>query len=156
NIFYPHRWTLAYSETNLGSGALAVPVYWMSGNPYVAHNFVLLLSFVFTATGTYYLVRELFGDRRAAVVAAITFACCPYVFAHLPHIQLMMTAGLPFSMFAFHRLADMPGPGRGAALGLVMGIQALFCGYYAVFLLLMVGFAVLTVAATRGYVLNLR
>ena len=29
NIFYPHRWTLAYSEANLGAGALAAPVYWL-------------------------------------------------------------------------------------------------------------------------------
>src|SRR5712671_3414897 len=28
NIFYPHRGTLAYSEGNLGAGALAMPVYW--------------------------------------------------------------------------------------------------------------------------------
>src|SRR2546422_1662220 len=118
NIFYPHRGTLAYSEANLGAGALAVPVYWWTRNPYAAHNFVMLLSFVLSATGTYYLVRYLTRSRRAAVISAICFAYCPFVFAHLPHIQLLMTAGLPFSMLAFHRLADSPTPGRGAALGL--------------------------------------
>src|SRR4029077_13097441 len=123
NIFYPRRWTLAYSETNLGAGALPVPVYWATRNPYAAHNFVLLLSFVLSATGMYYLTRYLMNDRRAAVVGAICFAYCPYVFAHLPHIQLLMTAGLPFSLLAFHRLADRPGAGRGAALGAIMGVQ---------------------------------
>src|SRR6266851_1015663 len=34
NIFYPHRGTLAYSESNLGAGVLAVPAYWMTRNPY--------------------------------------------------------------------------------------------------------------------------
>jgi len=56
NIFYPHRGTLAYSESNLGAGALAIPVYWATRNPYAAHNFVFLLSFVLSAVGTYYLV----------------------------------------------------------------------------------------------------
>jgi hypothetical protein len=149
NIFYPHRWTLAYSETNLGAGALAVPVYWATGNPYAAHNFVLLLSFVLSATGMYCLVRYLMADRRAAVVAAIGFAFCPYVFAHLPHIQLLMTAGLPFSLLAFHRLADGPSVGRGAALGVIMAAQAFFCAYYAVFVMLMVGYAVVFVAVSR-------
>jgi hypothetical protein len=149
NIFYPHRWTLAYSETNLGAGALAVPVYWATRNPYAAHNFVLLLSFVLSATGMYYLVRYLMNDRRAAVVAAICFAYSPYVFAHLPHIQLLMTAGLPFSLLAFHRLADRPGAGRGVALGAIMGAQAFFCAYYAVFVMLMVGYAVVFVAVSR-------
>src|SRR6266404_5132662 len=74
NIFYPHRWTLAYSESNLGAGVLAVPAYWMTRNPYFAHNFVVLLAFLLTATGTYYLVRYLTGDRRAAAVSAICFA----------------------------------------------------------------------------------
>jgi len=27
NIFYPHRWTLAHSENNLGAGALAMHLY---------------------------------------------------------------------------------------------------------------------------------
>jgi hypothetical protein len=149
NIFYPHRWTLAYSESNLGAGSLAVPVYWLTHNPYAAFNFVTLLSFVFSAVGTYYLVRYLTGSRPASVVSAICFAYCPYVFAHTPHMQLLWTAGLPFSMLAFHRLADAPSPGRAAALGLTMAVQALFCGYYGVFVMLMVGFAVLMGAAWR-------
>ena len=65
NIFYPHRGTLAYSENNLGAGALAIPVYWATRNPYAAHNFVMLLSFVLSGAGMYYLVRYLTGDRRA-------------------------------------------------------------------------------------------
>ena len=149
NIFYPHRGTLAYSEANLGAGVLASPVYWATGNPYAAHNFALLSSFVLSATGSYYLVRYLVGDRRAAAIAGICFAFCPYVFGRIPHIHLLMTAGLPFSMLAFHRLADRPTLGRGAALGLAVAAQALFCGYYAVFVALTVAFAVLVVATTR-------
>src|SRR5580704_10029270 len=149
NMFYPRRWTLAYSETNLGAGALAVPAYWATGNPYAAHNFVLLLSFVLSATGMYYLVGYLVNDRRAAVVAAICFAYCPYVFARLPHIQLLMTAGLPFSLLAFQRLADRPSAGRGVALGAIMAAQAFLCAYYAVFVMLMVAYAVVFVAVSR-------
>jgi hypothetical protein len=150
NIFYPHRWTLAYSETNLGAGALALPVYWATRNVYAAHNAVLLMSFVLSATATYYLARYLVNDRRAAVVAAISFAYCPHVFAHLPHIQLLMTAGLPACLLAFHRMADQPTGGRGVVLGLAMAAQAYFCAYYAVFAMLLVGFAVLFVALSRG------
>jgi hypothetical protein len=149
NIFYPHRGTLAYSENNLGAGALAVPVYWATRNPYAAHNFALLLAFILSATGAYYLVRYLTGDRRAAAISAIGFAFCPFVFAHTAHIQLLMTAGLPFSLLAFHRMADRPTAGRGAALGAAMAAQAICCGYYGVFVCLMVGFAIVVVATTR-------
>lgn len=149
NIFYPHRWTLAYSEANLGEGVLAVPVYWLTRNVYTAHNAVLLLSFVLSGTGAYYLVRYLTGDRRAAAVAGIGFAYCPFVFGHTPHIQLEWTAGLPLALLAFHRLADRPTIGRGFALGAVVGAQALFCAYYAVFAALVVGYAALVLATTR-------
>jgi hypothetical protein len=147
NIFYPHQWTLAYSESNLGAGLLAIPVYWTTGNPYAAHNVVTLLSFVLGGASTYYLVRHLVADRRAAAIAGICFAFTPYLISHLTHIHLLMTAGLPLGMLAFHRLAEMPTWGRGAALGLVMGLQAVFCGYYAVFVGLMIGWAVAATAA---------
>jgi len=150
NIFYPHRGTLAYSENNLGAGVLAVPVYWATKNPYAALNFVVLLGFCLSFIGMYYLVRHLTGDRRAAIVSAIAFAFCPYVFARTAHIQLLLTAGLPFTMLAFHRLVDRPTPGRGAALGLVMAAQAYCCGYYGVFDVLLVGYAVLVVATNRS------
>jgi hypothetical protein len=150
NIFFPHRWTLAYSEANLGAGLLAAPVYWLTRNVYTAHNFVVLLSFVLSGTATYYLLKYLVNDGRAAFVSAIAFAYCQHVLAHFPHIQLLMTAGLPVALLAFHRMADLPSPRRGAALGMAMAALAYFCGYYAIFDLLLVGFAVLFVAASRG------
>lgn len=149
NIFFPHRGTLAYSETNLGAGLLAAPVYWATRNPYAAHNFVTLVSFVLSGTATYYLVRHLSRDRRAAAIAGLCFAYCPYLFGRLPHIHLLMTAGLPLALLALHRVAEQPSVGRGAVLGLVLAVQALFCGYYAVFLGLAIGYAVLALAALR-------
>lgn len=149
NIFYPHRWTLAYSEMNLAAGAIAVPAYWLTRSAYAAFNFALLSSFVLSATGMYYLCREITNDRRAAVIAAVPFAFCPFVFAHLLHIQLLMTAGLPLCLLALHRAIDRPSPARGAVLGAAMAFQAFACAYYAVFAILMVGLAVLVLASTR-------
>jgi hypothetical protein len=149
NIFYPQRGTLIYSESNLGAGALAVPVYWATRNPYAAHNSVVLLAFVFAFLGAYALVRYLTGDWRAAAIAGVWFAFSPIVFTRLAHIQLLMTAGLPLAMLAMHRVADRPTAGRGAVLGVVMAAQALCCGYYGVFAILMVGFATIVLASTR-------
>jgi len=150
NIFYPHRGTLAFSENNLGAGVVALPVYWATRNPYAAHNFVVLLGFAVSAIATYYLVRYLTQDRRAAAVSAICFAFCPYAFAHTPQIQLELTAGLPFALLAFHRLADRPSLARGGALGAIMAAQALCCGYYGVFAILLIGYAICVVLVTRS------
>jgi hypothetical protein len=150
NIFYPHRWTLIYSEANLLAGVLGIPALWLTSTAYAAHNSALLLSFVLSGASMYYLARYLTDDRRAAVIASICFAYCPYVFSHLPHIQLLMTFGIPLSLLAFHRLVDRPTLPRGAALGMAMGVQGLACAYYAVFVALLIGLSVLVTAAMQG------
>src|SRR5262249_2376348 len=50
---------------------------------------------------------------------------------------------------AMHRLADRPSPGRGAVLGLAMAAEALCCGYYGIFLILTIGYAIVVFASTR-------
>jgi hypothetical protein len=151
NIFYPNRGALAFSEANIGAGVLAVPFYWLSGgNPYFAHNAVELLSFVLAAAGAYFLIKHLTGHSLASAFAAIAFAFCPFVFSHLPHIQLLFTAGVPFALLATHRLVERPTVGRGVTLGVVLAAQALSCGYYGVFTGLLVGYAMVFYAISRG------
>jgi hypothetical protein len=156
NIFYPHRQTLAFSENNLAAGAVAVPIYWATKNPYLTLNIVFLASLVFSFAGAYYLVRHLTGDRRAAVVSGICFAFCPYVFARTSHIQLLIIGGMPFALLAFHRALELPGLRRGAVLGLVIAAQATISGYYAILTALMIAAAALTVALMRGLWRNRR
>ncbi|MEP7118338.1 MAG: hypothetical protein ABI880_12195, partial [Acidobacteriota bacterium] len=150
NIFYPARLTLAYSEANIGAGVVALPAWGLTGNPYLAHNSVVVFAFVMAAAGAYYLVRYLSASREAAAVAAVLFAFCPYVFARTAHIQLLMTFGLPFSMLAFHRLVDRTTAVRAVTLGVVLWVQALSCAYYGIFAGLMVGLGTLQFAASRG------
>jgi len=149
NIFYPRRGALLYSEANLVAGALAVPGYWATRNPYIAHNTVVLVMFLLSALGTYWLVMHLTGNHWAAAVSAICFAFCPFLFAHTTHIQLLMTPGIPFSMLAFHRLTDEATRGRAVALGLAMAATALSCAYYGVFVMMLIGWAVLVTAGMR-------
>ncbi len=64
NIFYPHRRTLAFSESNIGAGLLAVPVWVATRNPFATHNVVLLLAFATSVAGAWLLARRLTGDAR--------------------------------------------------------------------------------------------
>lgn len=149
NIFYPHDQTLAYSEANLGAGAIGAPVWWLTRNPYTTYNVVVLVSFVLSFAGAYYLVRHLTGKRQAAAVAAVMYAFCPFIFARTAHIQLMMIGGLPFCMLAMHRLVERATVTRSVVLGAVLAGQALSCAYYGIFAGLVVGAGTLWFAATR-------
>jgi hypothetical protein len=133
NIFVPHRDTLAYSENNIVAGVLGLPAYLLTGNPYATHNLSMLLGIGLAFVWAYALARHLTGDTAASIVAAIGFAFCPFLFARLAHIQLMMFFGLPAALLALHRAVDAPSLGRGVVLGLALAVQALACGYYGIF-----------------------
>jgi hypothetical protein len=150
NIFHPHRRTLAYSETNLGAGVLAIPAWWLTRNPFIAHNVVVLFAFASSVVTVWYLTRRLTGDPFGAAAASVVYAFCPYLFSHTAHIQLLMAAGLPLSMLAFHRVVDAPSAGRGLQLGLALSATAHSCAYYGIFAALMVGYATVFSAWWRG------
>jgi hypothetical protein len=140
NIFYPSKGTLSYSEANLIAGAIAVPVWLLTKNAVAACNSAIVASFVLSALCMFALVRHLTNRRSAAAFAAILFAFNSYVFSHLPHIQLLMTFGLPLSLLCMHWFVEEPSGRRAGALGLAIGVQALACGYYGIYAALAVGF----------------
>jgi len=62
NIFYPHDNALAFSEGNFIGGAIAVPAWLLTRNPYAAHNFFFIAAFALSSITTSYLLRHLLGD----------------------------------------------------------------------------------------------
>jgi len=151
NIFFPHKATLAYSEANFFPGLLAVPAWLATKNPYFAHNVVVLIAFALSMAGGYVLAKHLTGNRLAAFAAGIGFAFCPFIFSRTAHMQLLMSAGLPWSLWALHRLVDAPSVARACVLGIVLTLQALSCAYYGIFAAMLVGLGTLWFAATRGW-----
>ncbi len=151
NIFHPNRGTLAYSEANLGAGVLAVPAYWLTGNPHAAHNAAVLIGLTLSVIGMYLLALRLSGSRVGALAAAMVFTFCPHVFAHTAHIQLLMIGPLPFVFLALHAFVDRQTWWHAALLGLSIGVQALFCAYYGVLAGLLVGLGVLFFATSRNF-----
>jgi hypothetical protein len=150
NIFYPHRYTLAYSESNILPGLVGAPVYLATKNPFATHNIVVLLAFTCSFLTAYALARYLTGNTGAALLCGIAFAYCPYVMARMAHVQLLMTFGLPLTLHMMHRLVDRPTLGRGAGLGAALVVQALSCAYYGIFAGLAVGLGVIYYSITRG------
>lgn len=152
NIFYPHDNALAFSEANIVAGVLAIPAWLISaGNPYAAYNSVVLMAFVFAALSGYFLARTLGANRFGASVAAIIWGYSPYMLAHIPHIQLLMTFGPALSLAMMHRFVTTPTTGRAVALGLTLSVTGLACAYYGIFSGLVVGLGVLWFAGVDGH-----
>jgi len=156
NIFHPHQNALAFSEANLVAGAMAVPVWSATENPYAAMNFVILCSFVLAAVTTFALVRRLTSSNAGAALAAFALAFCPFVFSHIPHVQLLMTFVLPLALLQMHRFVEAPTPKRAGVLGASIAFAGLACGYYGIFAGLMAGLGIVWFGASPDRLRNWR
>jgi hypothetical protein len=103
NIFYPHPLALAYSEHSAAQAVQILPVYWLSGNPILCYNLLFLSTFVLSGIGAFLLARDITGDAAAATVAGIAFAFAPYRVASIPHLHVLSSAWMPFTLYGFRR-----------------------------------------------------
>ncbi len=134
NIFYPYRNTLAFSENLIGPALVAWPLYLLTGETILCHQFLLLLSFFLSAVGAYLLGFHLTGDRRAAFLSGTAFAFCQYRFGNLHLLSELSTQWIPFCLFYMHKfLEDYRSRHLFACLFFYL-LNFLSCLYYGVIL----------------------
>ncbi|HEX2911296.1 MAG TPA: hypothetical protein VH186_10840 [Chloroflexia bacterium] len=149
NAFYPYTNTLAFTETLIGQAILVAPVIWLTGNPVLAYNLLLLGSFVLCGWGTYLLVKDLTGSRVAGIVSGLIFAFFPHRFGQLSHLHLLAAQWMPFSLLFLRRFLrgrsadERPLPaGRwrdALFFGLFLALELLSSTYLGLFLVTAVG-----------------
>ncbi|MCP4423318.1 MAG: hypothetical protein GY803_02390 [Chloroflexi bacterium] len=140
NIFYPHKNTLAYSESQFANALQALPVLWMTQNPILANNFIVLFSFVMSGFGMYLLVKRLTNSVWAGIAAGIIFAFTPYRFTHM-RVQLVATHWMPLALLFFDKMIKRKKWTDFLWFGLFYNLTILTSYYYAIFFT--VGLAVL-------------
>ncbi len=155
NIFHPSPLALSLSEHLFGQVLQILPIYWLTGNIILCYNLLFISTFALSAFGTYLLVYDLTGDRRAAFIAGLVYGFLPYRIASVPHVQVMSSQWMPFALWGLNRFVTpipdprslipdprspipdprSPTPAYGA---LVFGTAALVlqnwsCGYYLLY-----------------------
>jgi hypothetical protein len=133
NVFYPAPDVLAYSEHLFASALLGLPVYLFSGSLIVTYNLLFLSSFALSGWGMYLLVRELTEREAPALVCGAIFAFCPFRFGHLWQIQLQTAQWIPFVFLFLNRFLKRRSYRNLLLFTLFFLLQALSCGYYALF-----------------------
>lgn len=127
NVFFPYRWSLAFSENNYGLALLLFPLFALGATPVTAHGVAMLLGYLLSGYGAYRLARTLTGSIGAAWVAGIAFAFVPYRFHHISHVNYTFTAWVPLVLEAlvlFVRKRSWP---RAAWLGAAFLMNGLTC-----------------------------
>jgi hypothetical protein len=117
NIFYPSRYSLAFSENLFGIALLLFPFRAAGLSPIAAHNVAILGGFAFSGFAAYLLGRFIAGSGLAGVVAGIFYAFVPFRFSHLSHVQHVWGGTLPLMLVALLYYARKPTWPRAALFG---------------------------------------
>ncbi|HQR68677.1 MAG TPA: hypothetical protein PLB02_14900, partial [Thermoanaerobaculia bacterium] len=125
NIFFPYRYTLAFSEHNYGLALPLFPLFALGLRPLTAQSLLTLLGFAFSGYGAFRLARTLTGSTGAAFIAGIGFAFVPFRFQHLSHVNYLFSGWIPLLAEAVVLYLRKPGRKRAAWLGFAFLMNAL-------------------------------
>lgn len=151
NIFYPYPNALAFSESQVASAVLALPILLATYNPILAYNFVFLFAFVFSGFNAYLLAYDLTRSRAGALLAGFAFAFWAYKFNHLSHLNLVTLEWLPLVLFALRRALTQDKIVFPILFAVTFTLQALSSWYAALMTMLVVALYVIYVfIAQRG------
>jgi hypothetical protein len=143
NIFYPERYTLAYSEPMIVQAAMGAPMLWLGASPVLTYSLLLILGFALTGWTMCLVVKRWTGDWTAGLVSGLVFAFCSHTLTRIPHLQAQHVEFLPLALFALDALLARPTPGRGVKLAVWSVLQALTSVYLLAITLFTLGAAML-------------
>jgi hypothetical protein len=125
NLFYPFRYTLAFSEHCYGIALLFFPLFALGAQPLTVHSVAIFLGFATCGYGAFRLVRTLTGSTGAGWIAGIIFAYVPFRFGMMSHLPYLFSAWIPLLFEALVLFARERSRGRAAWLGVAFFMTGL-------------------------------
>src|SRR5687767_2813 len=95
NVFYPYKYTLAFSEHSYGIALLFFPLYALGARPLTVHAVAMFAGFALCGYGAFRLARTLTGSAGAGFVAGIVFAFVPYRFHLMSQVAYLFSPWVP-------------------------------------------------------------
>ena len=125
NLFYPFRYTLAFSEHCYGIALLLFPLFALGAQPFTVHSVAIFLGFATCGYGAFRLARTLTGSTGAGWIAGIIFAFVPFRFGMMSHLPYLFSAWIPLLFEALVLFARERSRGRAAWLGVAFFMTGL-------------------------------
>ncbi|MGH9871911.1 MAG: hypothetical protein ACRD9S_05515, partial [Pyrinomonadaceae bacterium] len=100
NVFYPFRYTLAFSEHCYGLALLVFPLFALGFRPLTVHATAMFFGFALCGYGAFRLARTLTGSEAVAWVTGIVFAFVPFRFDMLSHLIYLFSPWIPLQFEA--------------------------------------------------------
>jgi len=153
-IFHPTAGAFALSEPQPLTGLAFAAISWVSGNPVLGYNVVLLLILALNGYAGARLANVLGASRGPAVLIGVMAVGLPFVAHQLGVLQLTVVFPLLLLIEAILRWAPGGGSWPTARIGVWLAVTFLTCGYYG--LLAIVGIGLATMALARREWLSVR
>ena len=125
NVFFPMKYSLAFSEHNYGIALPFFPLFALGVRPLTVHGLATLLGFALAGYGTFRLTRTLTGSTGAAWVAGIAYAFVPYRFGQMPHLPYLFSGWIPILLEALVLFVRERTPRRATWLGAAFFLNGL-------------------------------
>ena len=133
NIFYPERYTLAYSDHLFVQSMMGAPLLWAGASPVLVHNLVLMAGFALTGWATCLVMQRWTGSWLAAIVSGTLVAFNAFTLTRLPQIQDLHLEFFVPALFALDRVLNSARLRDAVTLACWFVMQALTGTYLMVF-----------------------
>ncbi len=130
-LFHPDGCPLVHHSLSLTNGILLAPVTSAAG-PFAAYGVAFFLWAILTGIGGTLWSKRWLGSREGAWLAGFFLTFSAYRFAHLDHLNLFTTAGIPWCFWAIDRLVERR---RLKDISICSGLwllTAFSCWYYGI------------------------
>jgi hypothetical protein len=150
NIYFPHEDTMLYSETQLSTGLLTLPLHLLNKNPIFAYNVWTITSFFLMGWFMYLLAKFLSkGKEVVSIVAGLVFAFAPFQMAAIFHLQNISIFYLPLSVLLVLKYFKTPQRKYLAMLFIALVLQFYASWVQMVFVLTVLGILLLAAGLLR-------
>jgi len=107
NIFYPNKYSMVYSETQLSAGLLTLPFYLINQNPIFSNNVWTIISIFFAGFFMYLLIKYISkGNEFYSALAGLAFAFGPPIIGEYTHLQNLSIFYLPLIVLFIMKYLD--------------------------------------------------
>ena len=109
NIFFPHKSSMVFSESQLSAALLTLPLRVLNNNPTFIYNMWTFISFLLGGWFMYLLAKHLSrGNEFISVLSALLFEFGPYKLQSFVHIQNLSIFYLPLIVLLILRYIEKP------------------------------------------------
>jgi hypothetical protein len=132
--FYPYGLSLTLAEPLLTPALTMGPLFWWTGNPYLAYNVTLLLFWAASGWAMYAVTYWITRRHAAAAVAMLIFTLAPPRIEYAVEFQMEIMFGLPLCVYALVRYLEAQRIRHLVAFAAAFWLQAVAVWYFAVIL----------------------